>query len=93
MRLGIFDAPGGTSGHPAQQALVAGHDGRAVVRDPAGPPGVDRPGLHVHTGDTVPTGATMVPDVSGPASAHPDAAVPIALAEPAAIGHPIAPGY
>ncbi|MGV9635005.1 hypothetical protein ACWDO0_12545 [Nocardia rhamnosiphila] len=93
MRVGIFGATGGT-GHLVQRPLAAGRHDRAVVDDPAVPPGANRPGLGASTGEA------MAPDAIGPAVADPDAAVPAlgpavlaAPAEPATIGHSLSLGY
>ncbi|MGW6335763.1 hypothetical protein [Nocardia rhamnosiphila] len=93
MRVGIFGATGRT-GHLVQRALAAGRHDRAAVRDPAVPPGANRPGPGAYTGEA------MSRDAIGPAVADPDATVPAlgpavlaTPAEPATIGHSLSLGY
>ena len=57
MRITIFGATGGTGGHLVRQALAAGHDVTAVVRDPAR---LSITGLEVVRADV------MDPDAIGP---------------------------
>src|SRR2546430_15994259 len=52
MRLTVFGATGGTGLHVLDQALAAGHEVRAVVRDPARL-GAARPGLDVVVADVM----------------------------------------
>ena len=47
MKLTIFGATGGVGRQVVLQALAAGHDVTAVVRDPARLPVADAPGLTV----------------------------------------------
>ncbi|MFE9249864.1 NAD(P)-dependent oxidoreductase [Streptomyces sp. NPDC007088] len=53
MRLTVFGATGGVGGHVVRQALAAGHEVTAVVRDPARPalPGGTDAGLEVVRAD------------------------------------------
>ncbi|MER5423861.1 NAD(P)-dependent oxidoreductase [Streptosporangium roseum] len=50
MRLTVFGATGGTGRHLVRQALDAGHEVTAVVRDPARLP-IDHPALDIVVAD------------------------------------------
>jgi putative NADH-flavin reductase len=52
MKLTVFGATGGTGSQVVEQALAAGHEVRAVVRDPAQLP-ADRAGLEVVVADVM----------------------------------------
>ncbi|MET8798423.1 hypothetical protein ABZV91_18575 [Nocardia sp. NPDC004568] len=65
MRLGDFDATGGTGGHLIQQARAGGHRARTAVRDTAGP---DRPGLDVRTSAAPAPDATFRTALGEPAA-------------------------
>ena len=67
MELTIFGAAGGTGTSLTGQALAAGHEVTAVVRDPARLPGPHSPRLRVVTADL------MDPDAISPAVAGADA--------------------
>jgi putative NADH-flavin reductase len=53
MRLAIFGATGGTGTYLVEQALAAGHEVTAVVRDPKRLTISGRPGLHVEMADVM----------------------------------------
>jgi hypothetical protein len=64
MKLTIFGATGGTGRQLTEQALAAGHDVTAVVRDPARLAVARSPRLHVITADVLDP-AAIVPAVDG----------------------------
>lgn len=69
MKLTIFGATGSTGACLVDQALAAGHDVTAVVRDPARVAAAGHPGLHIVTADI------MDPDSISPALTGADAAL------------------
>ena len=79
MRLTIFGASGGTGRHLVEQALAAGYQVTAVVRDPARLAVPAHPGLQVVTADIMDpesilpavTGADAVLTAAGPRGAGP----------------------
>ncbi len=79
MKLTIFGATGGTGVCLVEQALAAGHDVTAVVRDPARVAAVGHPRLHIITADimdpdsvTAPlTGADAALTAAGPRGTGP----------------------
>ena len=64
MKLTIFGATGKTGRQLTEQALAAGHEVTAVVRDPARLAGLASPRLHVITADVLDP-AAIVPAVAG----------------------------
>jgi putative NADH-flavin reductase len=64
MKLTIFGATGKTGRQLTEQALAAGHEVTAVVRDPARLAGLASPRLHVVTADVLDP-AAIVPAVAG----------------------------
>jgi len=64
MKLTVFGATGGTGVEVVRQALAAGHQVAAVVRDPARLDVPEQPGLEVVTADVFDPGA-LVPAISG----------------------------
>ena len=64
MKLTIFGATGRTGRQLTEQALAAGHEVTAVVRDPARLAGLASPRLHVLTADVLDP-AAIVPAVAG----------------------------
>lgn len=64
MRLTIFGATGGTGTRLVEQALAAGHDVTAVVRDPGRLTASAQPRLHVRTADLMDP-ALILPTVAG----------------------------
>jgi putative NADH-flavin reductase len=64
MRLTIFGATGGTGKHLVEQALAAGHEVTAVVRDPMRLTVPLQAGLHVVTADVMDPVA-IAPEVDG----------------------------
>ncbi|WP_329561093.1 NAD(P)-dependent oxidoreductase [Kitasatospora sp. NBC_01266] len=65
MRLTVFGATGGVGREVVQQALDAGHEVTAVVRDPARLPRPDRPGLTVATVADLTDRAALRPVLEG----------------------------
>ncbi len=61
MKLTIFGATGGTGSCLVEQALAAGHDVTAVVRDPARVAAAGHPRLHVVTADIMDPDAITAP--------------------------------
>ncbi len=64
VKLTIFGATGGTGRYLTEQALSAGHEVTAVVRDPARLSISPHPGLHVVTADVMDP-AAITPAVAG----------------------------
>ncbi|NIH82972.1 NAD(P)-dependent oxidoreductase [Amycolatopsis viridis] len=64
MKLTVFGATGGTGAHVVRQALTAGHQVTAVVRDPARLDVPAQPRLEVVTADVLDPDA-LVPAISG----------------------------
>ncbi|MDH6118291.1 uncharacterized protein YbjT (DUF2867 family) [Kitasatospora sp. GAS204A] len=65
MKLTVFGATGGVGREVVRQALGAGHEVTAVVRDPARLPVPDRPGLTVATVADLTDPAALTPVLAG----------------------------